>query len=262
MCYICSMKKYYLYTHFRLDISKIFYIGIGTKNKNDLKYGYYTRAFNKTKRNSYWKSIVKLNPNYEINIILESDNYEEIKNKEIELIKFYGRKDLNLGYLANMTNGGDGQVNRIVLDKTKQLISKGNKNKVRSEEFKKKMSLRLIGNKSHLGRIFSEEHRNNISKASKGRLAWNKDMQLSEEHINSIKLGIQLNKKYCKDCNMYFDSANYTKWHGNNCLIGSIKEYIPEIKKLYKEGYNLYEIARMLNIKYRPLYKLKENNLL
>jgi hypothetical protein len=61
---------------------------------------------------------------------------------------------------------------------------------------------------------------------------------------------------------LYFDSANYTKWYGNNCLIGSIKECIPEIKKLYKEGYNLYEIARMLNIKYRPLYKLKENNLL
>lgn len=257
-----NIKRYYLYTHFRPDISKIFYIGIGTKNKNDLKYGYYTRAFNKDRRNSYWKNIVKLNSNYEINIILESNSYEEIKKEEIRLIKFYGRKDLNLGYLANMTDGGDGQVNKIWSEESKLKQSKNRKGKKLSPEHREKLIRRLYGNKSHTGRNLSVEHKKNISLANKGRLAWNKNIKLTEKQIDTIKLGIQLSKKYCEGCCMYFDSANYSKWHGKNCLIGSIKEYIPKIKELYKQKIKLYRISKILNIKYRAIYKLKENNLL
>lgn len=96
----------------------------------------------------------------------------------------------------------------------------------------------------------------------KGRSVWNKNIKLSEEHVKTIKDGINNHKKLCDGCNMSFDSANYTKWHGKKCLIGSIKTYLPKIKELYKQNYNINQIAKMLNIKYKAIYKLKENNLL
>lgn len=256
------MKKYYLYTHFRPDTQEIFYIGIGTKNKQDLKYNSYTRAFNKIRRNNYWKNIVKLNPNYKVEIILESDDYEYIKEEEIRLIFIYGRKDLQKGNLCNMTNGGEGQINRIWSEESRKKLSLSKKGKKLSKETIERIKKHLFGNKSHSGRIFSKEHRKNLSDAGKGRKAWNKGIVISENHKKAIINGIKKNIKFCDGCNKYFDSANYSKWHGEKCLIGSIKEYIPEIQKLYKEGYKLYKISKILNIKYKSVYKLKENNLL
>ncbi len=98
--------KYYLYRHIRLDKNIPFYIGIGSKNKNDLKYGSYDRAFKSCNRNNYWKNITN-KTKYEVEILLETDNYDFLKEKEEEFIKLYGRVDLKTGTLANMTEGGE-----------------------------------------------------------------------------------------------------------------------------------------------------------
>lgn len=106
--------KYYLYRHIRLDTGEPFYIGIGTKF-TDRAYTYkgiYRRAFVKSKRNNFWKSIVN-KTGYEVEILLESDDYKFINQKEIELITLYGRRDLNKGTLVNLTDGGDGVFNLI-----------------------------------------------------------------------------------------------------------------------------------------------------
>lgn len=95
--------KYYTYLHTRLDTNEVFYVGIG-KSKN------YKRAYSKYNRNKYWKNIINVTK-YKIEIVFESDSYDEVKQKEIELIKFYGRKDLGLGKLCNLTDGGEGTVN-------------------------------------------------------------------------------------------------------------------------------------------------------
>ena len=100
---------YYLYRHIRLDTGEPFYIGIGTKF-TDRAYTYkgiYIRAFVKSRRNNFWKSIVN-KTDYEVEILLESDDYEFIKQKEIEFIALYGRRDLGKGTLVNHTNGGGG----------------------------------------------------------------------------------------------------------------------------------------------------------
>jgi hypothetical protein len=213
------MNKYYLYSHYRQDKSEIFYIGIGTKNKQDIKYNSYTRANNKTKRTNYWKNIITLNPDYIINIIVESNDYEFIKDEEVKLIKEYGRKDLKLGSLVNMTDGGEGQINRKWSIESKLKSSKSHFGKKLSKSHIENLKKHLYGNKSHTGRKFSTEHRDNISKGLQGRDAWNKDLKLSIEHITSIKEGIKKNKKICEHCYKEFDCANYTKWHGDKCKL-------------------------------------------
>ena len=104
------MKKYYVYQHIRLDKNEIFYIGIGTKTpKRGLTFrSLYNRAHKKSKsnRNSIWQNIVSKSE-YRIEIIFETDEYNEAKNLEIQLIEKYGRIKEG-GILSNITSGGDG----------------------------------------------------------------------------------------------------------------------------------------------------------
>ena len=106
-------RIHYLYRHIRLDKDEPFYIGIGTVYKQDLNSKniklYYKRAYSIQNKNKIWNRIFKKS-NYEVEIIMESTNYNFIKSKEIEFIKLYGRLDLKLGILANLTDGGDGSV--------------------------------------------------------------------------------------------------------------------------------------------------------
>lgn len=103
---IVETGKYYLYRHIRLDKNEPFYIGIGKKNKDSI----YKRAFTSFHRNKFWKRIVA-KTDYEVEILLESNDYQFIKEKEKEFVKLYGRRDLGLGTLCNLTDGGDGTLN-------------------------------------------------------------------------------------------------------------------------------------------------------
>lgn len=98
--------KHYVYRHIRLDKNEPFYIGIGTQYRYSkaIKYG---RARKKSGRNKIWYNIYEKTNNFIWEILFESNDYEEIKQKEIEFIKLYGRIDLGTGILANMTDGGD-----------------------------------------------------------------------------------------------------------------------------------------------------------
>ena len=146
----------YVYRHIRLDNNTPFYIGIGNDNR-------YTRAFNKKNRNTHWKNVVK-NTDYEVEILFEHEDYEFIKEKEIEFISLYGRKDLGLGTLCNKTNGGDGCLGLIHTDEAKLKMSIPNKGKIISEEQKKKVS------EFHKGKVLTEEHKLKISLAHKGKV--------------------------------------------------------------------------------------------
>jgi hypothetical protein len=88
----------YVYRHIRLDTNKVFYVGIG----NDLKY---QRSKSKYNRNKHWHNVVNKTP-IRIDILFDEINYEEAKNKEIEFISLYGRRDFGIGTLVNMTGGG------------------------------------------------------------------------------------------------------------------------------------------------------------
>ena len=132
------MKKHYLYRHIRLDTNEPFYIGIGTKYKENTSFrsviNEYYRAYSKKekRRSVFWHNIIN-KTDYEVEILLESDDYEFIKQKEIKFITLYGRRDLNRGTLVNLTDGGDGTL-RVVI----------------SEEERKKISDRQLGEKNNM----------------------------------------------------------------------------------------------------------------
>jgi hypothetical protein len=156
----------YVYKHIRKDTDEIFYIGIAKTQK---------RIKSTSSRNKLWHSIVnKVGFYYEI--IEDNLSWESAQNKEIELIKLYGRRDLNQGSLVNMTDGGEG--------------CSGFK-RVHSAETKVKISNSLIG-KSYL----TEEGRKRISENSNGKAHTietkkhlsdiNKGKKLSKEHVEKI----------------------------------------------------------------------------
>lgn len=167
----------YVYRHIRLDNNIVFYIGIGNDNR-------YNRANEKKNRGFHWKNIVK-KTDYEVEILFEHEDYNFIKEKEVEFISLYGRNDLGLGTLCNKTNGGDGCLGLIHTDEAKLKMSIPNKGKIISEEQKKKVS------EFHKGKVLSEETKTKISLAHKGK----KQLPHTEEH----KLKIKLNAKRGED---------------------------------------------------------------
>ena len=123
---IVQEGKYYLYRHIRLDKNEIFYIGIGGKEAN--KGGYY-RANRVSNRNKIWNDIYKgCKQNIQVDIVLESDSWEFIKEKEKEFIALYGRKNNNTGALSNLTDGGDGSIGAVYTEERRKKQSEALKN--------------------------------------------------------------------------------------------------------------------------------------
>ncbi|NCD06237.1 MAG: hypothetical protein EOL97_08965 [Spirochaetia bacterium] len=100
---------YYVYRHIRLDTNEVFYVGMGKKKPDSEIKGYnteYSRAFERAKRTAFWKNIAT-KTEIRVEILIESDNLNFIKNKEVEFIKLYGKKYNNTGTLVNFQDGGD-----------------------------------------------------------------------------------------------------------------------------------------------------------
>ena len=115
-----------VYRHRRLDTDEIFYIGIELDSNKRKASG--LRSNKKSGRSSFWKNIIN-KTEYEIEIIYNNISNEEAKELEEFLISLYGRKDLGLGTLVNLTNGGDGSPGCILSAETKQKISNSLKGK-------------------------------------------------------------------------------------------------------------------------------------
>lgn len=139
-------SKFFIYRHIRPDTNEVFYIGKG--NNINPKKPLYERMNITKKRNKIWQSIVlKNNGVFKVEILFECETEEECNSKEIEFIELYGRKDLNKGTLANLTNGGEGSLGIITKQETRDKLSlkfKGEKHpnfgKKLSEETCKKKS--------------------------------------------------------------------------------------------------------------------------
>lgn len=137
-----------------------------------------------------WHRIVKKH-GYTIEITHENICWEEACTIERYLISFYGRHDLGLGNLSNMTDGGDGAINYIrseELNKAHSEKMKGENNPMfgksaqagkrgfftggkHSEETKKRISETLLKK----GFRHSEETKKIISDKKKGKRPYKGD---------------------------------------------------------------------------------------
>jgi hypothetical protein len=151
------MKQCIVYQHRRLDNNEIFYIGIGKCEK---------RAYSKSNRNEMWCRVVNKH-GYSIEIIYNNITWENAKKIERQLIKQYGRINLNNGTLCNMTDGGDGILNYQHTNETKELLRKlktgtkltqkhieilkqSNTGRKHTHEELCKMSISQLGEKNHM----------------------------------------------------------------------------------------------------------------
>lgn len=141
-------NNWYVYKHIREDLNQVFYIGIGCKKNYGRAY-----EFRSDKRNIIW---CRIHNKTSIRVEISNDNLNKIEAAKIEqeLIKLYGRVDLNEGILCNMTDGGDGIWNCKRSDETRKKLSLckiGDKNpqygKTPSDETKLKRSISSTGNK-------------------------------------------------------------------------------------------------------------------
>jgi hypothetical protein len=182
----------YVYRHIRLDTNEIFYIGI-SKNDND----FYKRAYSKRKRNDLWNNIVK-NTDYRVEITHKNICLEEAFSIEKYLIFFYGRRDLGMGNLVNMTDGADGNYNftEEIKDKIRKKLSGKNSpmygthlSNEAKENLRQHGKLRRGKLAPMYGKKFSDEHKTKISEANKkykGELHSMYGKHLSDEHKKKI----------------------------------------------------------------------------
>ena len=140
------MNNNCIYYHLK-PCGEVFYIGIG----ND------KRPNSKQNRNKYWHNIIE-KYGYEVQVLKNNLSWEDAIELEILLISWFGRKDLKLGTLVNMTDGGEGNKNIVMTPESnikRSLASKGIpktnrgvKRKGHSQETKDKMSLAKKGIKT------------------------------------------------------------------------------------------------------------------
>jgi hypothetical protein len=136
--------KFYLYRHIREDKNEPFYVGIGSKPK--VYNGHrteYKRAYTSHKRSKFWKNVAG-KTSYRVEIMLESDDLDFIKEREVEFITLYGRKDQKEGTLVNLTEGGE--LNNSGASKCRRNFTVTPEQRKRHSEAMKGL---MVGDKNH-----------------------------------------------------------------------------------------------------------------
>ncbi len=230
------MNIYYIYFHINPLKNEVFYVGKGC-NK---------RAFSKSGRSDFWKNIVK-RYGYIVNIVEENLTEQEAFEREIFYIRKIGRRDLGLGPLVNMNDGGDNGGNRIKSIKHRNNLSKSLKGRTYTEEYKKNMS---NVQKNRLSNM-SEEYKKNMTKHIDRR-----GMRHSEEVRNKMsktRLNVDDNKKL--ETYNKFKNTIQIKYKD---IYNSYKEIF--IKNLDKYCANIRLMCRELNIGRGKFYRLYRND--
>jgi hypothetical protein len=183
-----------VYIHRKKNIQdpflNVFYVGIGKTEK---------RAYQiNSRRNDFWTRI-KDKYGFIVDITHKDILWEEACAIEKYLISFYGRRNLNLGNLCNMTDGGDGTLGYIkkLSQETKDKISKSLKGRITSEKTKEK--LRQITGKRHhsfgkrgaemksFGIKWDDEKKKKLSEKLKGRIVSEETRKKISEKLKGKK---------------------------------------------------------------------------
>ena len=181
----------YVYSHIRLDKNEIFYIGIGSDNK-------YKRAYEKTRRNNIWNKIVA-KTQYKVVLLNDNITYDEAKILEKKYILQYGRIDIKTGHLSNMTDGGDGTINKVFTEEYRKKLSIASRKRGLPPGYYKMQ----LARKNY---VITAEQRKKLSDAKKGSIISEKCKQICKERMltNNPSKGKtgkdSINYKYDVEC--------------------------------------------------------------
>ena len=185
---------YTVYQHKNKINGKV-YIGI-TSQKPEQRWG--SQGCNYKSSPHFYSAIQKYGwDNFEHNILFTDLTKKQACLKEQELIKEYNSMNREFGY--NSTSGGD---IFTMNEETKQKISQamiGNQNGLGhpcSEEKKEKIS------NAQKGRKFTEEHKQKLSEAAK-----NRHVPCSEEKKQILKEKSHKKSVYCEELDKIFESV-------------------------------------------------------
>jgi hypothetical protein len=217
--------EHFVYIHKNPINKEVFYIGQGSKHR-----GRNERAYSKNSRSNWWNYYVSKYGLPIVEIVADKISKEEADKLEIELIKIYGRKDINEGTLVNMTDGGDGSGKR-------------------SKEFCEKLSIRMKGenhpmwgkkhnkswvennSKSQIGKKLSEETKRKMSESRKGQKRTDETKRKMSESLSGEK-----NPMYGRTGDK--NPASKLTW-----------TIVKEIRELYKEGgTSIRKLAKKYNV--------------
>lgn len=130
-------NDFYVYEHWRTDLTQCFYVGKGTGKRARVMYN----------RNRHHKAIQSklADAGLDVEIVIVQDGLteDEAIALEISTIARYG-----MDKLANLTSGGEGLPGKIVSLETRQKMSEAHKGKVNSPEARRKISEANRGRKA------------------------------------------------------------------------------------------------------------------
>lgn len=112
-----------VYLHRRKSDGKVFYVGMGSEE----------RAFTTSSRNKWWKNTYK-KYGLTVDIVAKNLSIKDAYELEVFLISELGRKDLGLGNLVNLDDGGKGATGHIPTKIAREKLSKRTSKKVINTE--------------------------------------------------------------------------------------------------------------------------------
>ena len=228
--------KYYTYRIINLVNGKL-YIG----QTNDLKQRWRDHRKDSTIKTNYplYNAMRKYGKeNFTFEIIKKYDSLDACNLDEVLLI-YINDSLVETGKGYNIDLGGK---NRIMSEETKKKISKSHMGIQSSEETRKKISEANRGKTSPFkGKHCSEETKKKISKSHMGKPPWNKGKILSEEHKNKISTAHKglpnnwLGKKHSEETKKKISDIQKDKGCGkDNPFYG--KKHSEETKKKMSEA--------------------------
>jgi len=113
-CFDTVPRDEYVYIHKKETDGEVFYVGRGKGAR-----------YRSDTRNKFWNKTAK-KYGCVVEIVAQGLLTHEAKLLEKTLVNYYGRRDLGLGTLTNLTDGGDGGLGVIVSEETRKKLSEAN----------------------------------------------------------------------------------------------------------------------------------------
>jgi len=236
---IVDNGKYYLYRHIRLDKNEPFYIGVGTKRSGNTFIQKYIRAYCKHDKRKIWKGIVS-RTEYVVEIIMESNSRDFLLEKEKEFIGLYGRIDIKTGTLSNLTDGGEGTMNKSREQLDKELITRKNNGSYQR-------------NKERWIKYINENIKGKDSVLNKKSYLYNKQGVFVSQFKNMTDCSVYVGLTRSLVCKLCRDKVSHSKYIFSDTFFGQHMDISIAKKQKYNLKRRLVKMSR--NWEMLELYK-------